>query len=559
MASLSSQASITPVLHSSFQIPVFHALPSSVLERTPVGGAHDSISYTPTGCVKTPPKKSQFESETSWYRAVAKHEPNGIAKFMPIFRGISTANNAFDLEDVTREFDLNTMSVADYKLGKRSYTRHVSRVPDERYTKKLKEMYKVDWYATATDESKSKSKSKGKRKSKSNNEHLPRSVISSFTSCASISSTTSSIPAPTPSLPPSKYDYMKWRDNTSTSSTLGFRLTAMRVKRLENKNPEKVNTYNFGKGVDTLDWTKRQASLNAAAEYSLRYFLGGDDINKVRASAFSKKLMEFAEVMSSSLLLRTHEIIGSSILLCYDLSQGNEDNVCVKWIDFSHVHLKETKGVEVVKDEGKCNYIGPDGIIEGVRNLATLLQQIAEKKNENKYEFETREEENCGCSWSQGISDVTITKFIGPNSTSTAKVNVVLSKNHVQILIQNEIVLDKELPHDVDVRSSNWSVDRESGEILIDLSKKIDGYWEQVFTDGVTIDIRSLGPKVGDVGKIKDPNEPVKIEDPEMIAQVAKEHPEIAAAMATTSGGGNELTTQKSTSATFQGQSSFAW
>ena len=85
---------------------------------------------------------------------------------------------------------------------------------------------------------------------------------------------------------------MKWRDNTSTSSTLGFRLTAMRVKRLENKNPEKVNTYNFGKGVDTLDWTKRQASLNAAAEYSLRYFLGGDDINKVRASAFSKKLTD---------------------------------------------------------------------------------------------------------------------------------------------------------------------------------------------------------------------------------------------------------------------------
>ena len=114
----------------------------------------------------------------------------------------------------------------------------------------------------------------------------------------------------------------------------------------------------------------------------------------------------------------------------------------------------------------------------------------------------------------------------------------------------------------IDVSASNWSIDRESGEILIDMCKKIQGYWEMECKNGKQIDITLLGPKVGDVGKKQDPNAPMKISDPKMIAKVAEEHPEIAAAMAACSAetsNGNEVITQKSTSATFRGESSFSW
>lgn len=162
--------------------------------------------------------------------------------------------------------------------------------------------------------------------------------------------------------------------------------------------------------------------------------------------------------------------------------------------------------------------------------------------------------------WTQQISDVTITTVVADPS----KVKCVLQLRSLKITAgDSTIVLDKQLPHDIDVSASNWSVD-ESGEILVDLFKKIEGFWECAFVDGPKIDIKLLGPKVGDVGKPFDPNEPVKIEDPDMIAKVTQEHPEIAASMAqiaaqTSTLSSKEVVTQRKTSATFRGTSSFSW
>ena len=179
--------------------------------RVPVGRNHSSVTFTSRGIIKTPPKKLHLLSEISWYNKVRKHEPNGLGKFMPIFYGPldtttistlekgvtntaasdstteSTKNNNdvtfFELEDVTRPYEEETLSVADFKLGQRTYEPTVSRKPNKRYKEKLLSLFNVDW--------------------------------------DQISGGSSS--------PPSKYQYMNWRDRTTTSSSLGFRLTGMRV------------------------------------------------------------------------------------------------------------------------------------------------------------------------------------------------------------------------------------------------------------------------------------------------------------------------------------------
>jgi hypothetical protein len=162
--------------------------------------------------------------------------------------------------------------------------------------------------------------------------------------------------------------------------------------------------------------------------------------------------------------------------------------------------------------------------------------------------------------WTQQLGDVTITKKVPMEESSSNKVKVecVIKSNSIQVIFDNSVVLDKQLSYEIDAMSSNWSV--EGDEVLIDLCKKVDGYWEKVFIDSTSIDIKTLGPKVGDVGKKADPNEPVKIDDPDMIAKVVKEHPELASGLAITNkSGGESLVTTKCTTSTFSGNSSFSW
>ena len=72
---------------------------------------------------------------------------------------------------------------------------------------------------------------------------------------------------------------------------------------------------------------------------------------------------------------------------------NNEENVSVKWIDFSHVSEKKKndkggKGGEGgggdEGDEGDeggedAEEIGPDGVLDGVQNLADLFKKIAKE------------------------------------------------------------------------------------------------------------------------------------------------------------------------------------
>jgi hypothetical protein len=80
-------------------------------------------------------------------------------------------------------------------------------------------------------------------------------------------------------------------------------------------------------------------------------------------------------------------------LLCYDLMPNNEENVSVKWIDFSHVSEKKKndksgkgggceegeEGDEGDEGDEGAEEIGPDGVLDGVQNLADLFKKIAKE------------------------------------------------------------------------------------------------------------------------------------------------------------------------------------
>ena len=89
--------------------------------------------------------------------------------------------------------------------------------------------------------------------------------------------------------------------------------------------------------------------------------------------------------------------------------------------------------------------------------------------------------------------------------------------------------------------------------LVVHLEKKVPGFWRKLSTWDPEISIKTLGPAVGDVGKPADPNEPVKVDDPEVIKKIAAEHPELQLTDAP------EIGVEKQTSASFKGKSSFTW
>ena len=337
---------------------MYSQLPAAVCassRRAPVGGNHSSVTFTSRGILKTPPKPAHLTSELSWYRQVTALESNGIGKYMPTFYEPTSTTPAasFELEDVTRSLEETTLSVVDLKLGKRTYVASVSRKPDPRYKDKLHHQYHVNWDQI-------------------------RPTLS-----------------PPSSEPPSKLQYMDWRDRTTTSAALGFRLTAMRVTRdaeggsqspllspatstttTTTTTTTKKCTYDFGIGPKVHAWVHQQSSVDNAATQSLLYFLGKGSatttplVFKQRAWAFATALKDFALALSTSLLFQSHEIIGSSVLLCYDLVLRIDPKVSIKWIDFSHVSERNGSG-------GEKGGLRPDGVLEGVENLAALFETIA--------------------------------------------------------------------------------------------------------------------------------------------------------------------------------------
>ena len=178
---------------------------------------------------------------------------------------------------------------------------------------------------------------------------------------------------------------------------------------------------------------------------------------------------------------------------------------------------------------------------------------------------------------SKGASDEALAAAVAPQRRRLrgADVACAITASRLRVVLwpgtpQERVVLERVLAHEVVPAASEYSLTDDT--LTVDLEKRVEGFWEHLCEGDRRIDIRALGPAVGDVGKAHDPNEPQRIENPDAIARVVKEHPELAAGLAqrmmgedgsgqgkATSAAAAALVTQTASSATYCGASSFEW
>lgn len=148
-----------------------------------------------------------------------------------------------------------------------------------------------------------------------------------------------------------------------------------------------------------------------------------------------------------------------------------------------------------------------------------------------------------GYSWTQSIDDITLTVPLPVCHPPIRGVDVscLIEAAHLCVTvitkrepsISKEIIIQRDLPHRVIPKSSEYSLT--DNILIIDLEKKTKEFWDKVFDGDPAININSLVKAQGTGrpgGMNEDPNQPRKIEDPEDIARIVEQHPELAAGLA---------------------------
>lgn len=146
-----------------------------------------------------------------------------------------------------------------------------------------------------------------------------------------------------------KWRYLQWRDTTSSTSTLGFRIEGI---MMEDGSVHR----DFGK-ILTL------AQVTEALLFFTRSQL---DILK----AYHSRLLALSDALKNSLFFRTHEVIGSSLLFVHD----HHRRASVWMIDFGKTtQLPDTSELQhnVPWAEGSRE----DGYLIGLTSLITSLSQ----------------------------------------------------------------------------------------------------------------------------------------------------------------------------------------
>lgn len=187
------------------------------------------------------------------------------------------------LANAVHGLDAATATVADIKLGRRTWTHLASATPSERY---------VDKFA-----------------------QFGVSVAAGSAS---------------------KRSYMQWRDASSTSGDLGFRVTGVACGGAAVKLPP---------GRPAVDWLVANVVPRAAA-------------------AVATQLRAFADAVERS-GLDALELVGTSVLIAYDAAATD---VRVKWIDHSNVHAPVEESLP------------PLDFVASVRRLADVFEHAAVKR-----------------------------------------------------------------------------------------------------------------------------------------------------------------------------------
>jgi len=147
---------------------------------------------------------------------------------------------------------------------------------------------------------------------------------------------------------------MKAKDDATTTTTLGIRLSGFRVYQPK-KGEYVLKDKSFGKKVKDNTMTDSLAV----------FFNNGEKVRKHVVEAFLAKVKEVQQWMESQKDLRFYS---SSLLFLYEGDETDTANpkVDLRMIDFAHVHP--------IKDGGR-----DEGYVTGVKNLVRVLGEVAHK------------------------------------------------------------------------------------------------------------------------------------------------------------------------------------
>ncbi|CAJ1058732.1 inositol-trisphosphate 3-kinase B-like isoform X2 [Xyrichtys novacula] len=146
-----------------------------------------------------------------------------------------------------------------------------------------------------------------------------------------------------------KLRYLQWRDMTSSTSTLGFRIEGI---MMEDGNVQR----DFRKTL----------TITQATEVLLYFSRCHLDILK----AYHSRLLALSEALKTSLFFRTHEVIGSSLLFVHDLSS----KASVWMIDFGKT-TPVPDSIELLHDVQWVEGNREDGYLIGLTSLIASLGQ----------------------------------------------------------------------------------------------------------------------------------------------------------------------------------------
>ncbi|XP_076463597.1 inositol-trisphosphate 3-kinase A-like [Babylonia areolata] len=148
----------------------------------------------------------------------------------------------------------------------------------------------------------------------------------------------------------SKHRYMQWRDTTSSSASLGFRIEGVKD----------------GDGGSNKDFKKTKTREHVTSAF--RNFLGH---RKTLVADYLQRLQDIAKTQESSDFFRSHELIGSSLLFVHDDSGA----VGVWMIDFGKTQPLPG-GVAVTHRAGWLEGNHEDGYLLGLDNIVSILQDL---------------------------------------------------------------------------------------------------------------------------------------------------------------------------------------
>ena len=259
------------------------------------------ISYNADLVFKYPGSKYAVDNETAWYTNASLED--SIRSFMAPF--IRLENEIIVLRNVHANISSCHLARADVKLGIRSYDSSCSTKPDVKYL---------------------------------NNMLCQGAAWNQPT-------------------PPSKLDYMSWRDESTTTKRYGFRITYLQHPFFSDDS-NNVESIIFGRDPET-DYTDQMVYENLS-----RFFRNpnpDDLMGNTRTRVLSevrRNTVSLLQALRSSPVFNSVNIIGSSLYFGFDFHAGNK--VFVRWIDFSHV-------------EGLCEHGKYDGVLSGLENFLAFL------------------------------------------------------------------------------------------------------------------------------------------------------------------------------------------